>query len=150
MFEIERDGYLISDDPKRLDQEAIYAYLRRSYWAEARLPHTQRLANDNSLCLGLYLGKEQAGFARVVTDYATFAYLCDVYVEDAHKSRGLGKWLMEAVHAYPRLQGLRRWSLATRDAHGLYEHFGWRALHHPERWMEKFDGAANPPAEAAS
>jgi len=148
MFETERDGYQISDDPQRLDQEAVYAYLRRTYWADSRLPHTQRLANDNSLCLGLYRGKEQVGFARVVTDCATFAYLCDVYVEEAHKGRGLGKWLMEAVHAHPRLQGLRRWALATRDAHGLYEQFGWRALAHSERWMEKFDAAANPPKAA--
>jgi len=151
MFELERDGYRLSDDPRRLDEGAIFAYLKRTYWAGTREPHTQRLANRNSLCLGLYHGAAQVGFARVITDYATFAYLCDVYVEDAHQGRGLGKWLVEAVHAHPRLQGLRRWSLATRDAHGLYEQFGWRRIPKTdERWMEIYDGAANPPPPAAA
>jgi GNAT superfamily N-acetyltransferase len=143
-FALEKDGYRLSDDPALLDQPAIYAYLKRSYWASTREPHTQSIANRNSLCLGLYQGQAQVGFARVVTDYATFAYLCDVYIDDAHQGRGLGKWLVETLHAHPRLQGLRRWTLATRDAHGLYEQFGWRALAHTERWMEIFDGDANP------
>lgn len=147
MFEIERDGYCVSDDLRRLDETAVYDCLRRSYWANSRAAHTQRLANRNSLCLGLYRDSQQVGFARVITDYATFAYLCDVYVEDAHQGRGLGKWLVEAVHGHPRLQGLRRWSLATRDAHGLYEQFGWRRIPPTDgRWMEKFDNNANPPA----
>ena len=151
MFEIERDGYSISDDPQRLDEAAIYANLHETYWASTRTPGTQRLANRNSLCLGLYQGAKQVGFARVITDSATFAYLCDVYVEPAHRGRGLGKWLMEAVHAHPRLQGLRRWSLATRDAHGFYEQFGWRRVPPTDtRWMEKFDAGANPPGEAAA
>ena len=149
-FTVEKDGYTISDDPARLDQAAIYAYLRQSYWAKSRLPHTQELANRNSLCLGLYMGAEQIGFARVVTDYATFAYLCDVYVEQAHQSRGLGKWLMQVVHEYPRLLGLRRWALATLDAHALYVQFGWTPLANTDRWMEKFDPLANPPLAIAS
>lgn len=145
-FEDRRDGYLISDDPARLDFEAIYAELSRSYWADTRQRHTQDIANRNSFCLGLYQDAAQVGFARVITDYATFAYLCDVYVVAAHQGKGLGTWLMQTLHAHPRLQGLRRWSLATRDAHGLYARFGWVALANTGRWMEKFDHQANPPA----
>ena len=149
VFERERAGYVISDDPSRLDHEAIYAYLSRSYWAGNRQRHTQDLANRNSFCLGLYHASGQVGLARVVTDYATFAYLCDVYVLEAHQGRGLGKWLIECLHAHPRLQGLRRWSLATRDAHGLYAPHGWTPLANTARWMEKFDHEANPPEPPA-
>jgi len=144
-FEVRRDGYLISDDPALLDFDAIYAELSRSYWADTRQRHTQDLANRNSFCLGLYLEQAQVGFARVITDHATFAYLCDVYVIAGHQGRGLGRWLMECLHAHPRLLGLRRWSLATRDAHGLYARFGWTPLANTGRWMEKFDHQANPP-----
>lgn len=149
LFERERDGYLVSDDLARLDDAAIFAFLSRSYWAANRQRHTQDLANRNSLCLGLYQGTVQVGFARVVTDYATFAYLCDVYVLEAHQGRGLGKWLIECLHAHPRLQGLRRWSLATRDAHGLYAPQGWTPLANTARWMERFDNDANPPLSGA-
>lgn len=144
-FALEKDGYTLSDDAALLDQDAIYAYLGRSYWADTRQAHTQLIANRNSLCIGLYRGRAQVGFARVVTDYATFAYLCDVYVEDAHQGRGLGRWLVASLQAHPRMQGLRRWALATRDAHGLYQRSGWRPLAHAERWMEIYDGSANPP-----
>lgn len=146
VFERHRDGYIVSDDQSRLDGEAIHAFLSRSYWAGSRQRHTQDLANRHSQCFGLYTGSVQVGFARVVTDYATFAYLADVYVLEAHRGKGLSKWLMQCVHEHPRLQGLRRWSLATRDAHGLYEQFGWtRIPSTDQRWMEKFDTAANPP-----
>lgn len=143
-YRCEREGYAISDDPARLDSDAIFAYLSRSYWAGNRQRHTQDIANHNSLCLGLYASSEQVGFARVVTDYATFAYLCDVYVLEAHQGKGLGKWLIECLHAHPRLQGLRRWSLATLDAHGLYAQQGWMPLANVGRWMERFDNEANP------
>ena len=149
-FHIEKDGYSISDDPARLDQAAIFTYLSKCYWANSRLAHTQEIANSNSLCLGVYKDSVQIGFARAVTDYATFAYLCDVYIEDSHQGRGLGKWLMQTLRNHPRLQGLRRWSLATRDAHSLYAPFGWTPLAHAERWMEKFDNNANPPLSAAT
>ena len=145
-FEAQRDGFRISDDPALLDNAAIWSWLSRSYWASGRLRHTQDAANRNSLCFGVYEGAAQIGFARVVTDYSTFAYLGDVYVVESHQRRGLGKWLVECVHAHPRLQGLRRWSLATRDAHGLYTQFGWTPLADTSRWMEKFDYHANPPA----
>lgn len=149
MFQLERDGYCVSDDAQRLDQAAIYDNLRRTYWAKERQPHTQLVANRNSLCLGLYHGSKQVGFARAVTDYATFAYVADVYVEEGHQGRGLGKWLVQALQEHPRLQGLRRWSLATLDAHGLYAQFGWQPMAHPERWMERYDPAANPPKAVA-
>lgn len=144
-YQLERAGYCISDEPARLDGDAIYAYISQSYWASTRQRHTQDLANRNSLCLGLYQGEAQVGFARVISDYASFAYLCDVYVLPAHQGKGLGKWLVQCLHAHPRLQGLRRWSLATADAHGLYAQNGWLPLAHTERWMEKFDNDANPP-----
>ena len=140
-----RGAFILSDDPVRLDGAAIHAYLSRSYWAASRSRATQDLANANSLCFGLYREADQIGFGRVVTDYASFAYLADVYVLEPFQGQGLGRWLVEGIHAHPRLQGLRRWSLATRDAHGLYARFGWTALAHTERWMEKFDNDANPP-----
>lgn len=143
-FELERDGYLLSDDPARLDLDCIHNFLRDSYWAGSRSRETQAEANRNSLCFGLYQGTAQVGFARVVSDYASFAYLADVFVLEAHRGRGLAGWLMQGIHAHPRLQGLRRWSLATRDAHGLYTRHGWAPVARPEIWMEKFDDRANP------
>jgi len=146
----DKDGYTLSDDPALLDQGAIFAALKRSYWAGAREAHTQLIANRNSLCVGVYRDGKQVGFARVVTDCATFAYLCDVYIDDAHRGRGLGKWLVDGVQAHPRLQGLRRWTLATRDAHGLHAQFGWKPLANTDRWMERYDAAANPPESAVN
>ncbi|MDP3856775.1 MAG: GNAT family N-acetyltransferase [Stagnimonas sp.] len=140
----ERNGYTLSDDPARLDLAVIHGFLRDSYWANSRSEATQTRANQNSLCIGLYRGAEQVGFARVISDYASFAYLCDVFVLEAHRGRGLGDWLIAGVQAHPRLQGLRRWSLATRDAHGLYARHGWTPLPTPEIWMQKFDDQANP------
>jgi GNAT superfamily N-acetyltransferase len=149
-FTLERDGYRLSDDATLLDEDTIFASLKRSYWAQSREPNTQRIANRNSLCFGVYREEKQIGFARVVTDYATFAYLADVYIDDAHQGHGLGKWLVQSIHAHPRLQGLRRWTLATRDAHGLYAQFGWKPLANPHRWMERYDGDANPPQANAA
>jgi GNAT superfamily N-acetyltransferase len=94
---------------------------------------------QHSLCFGLYFGDEQVGLSRVITDYATFAYLCDVYVLEAHRKQGLSKWLMACVKAHPALQGLRRWLLATRDAHGLYTQFGFTPLEDATKWMEMFN-----------
>jgi GNAT superfamily N-acetyltransferase len=137
MFEtLERDGYSISTDPARLDLDATHAYLVRAYWCEGIPRQTMERAIANSLCFGLFRGKDQVGLARVVTDSATFAYLCDVYVLEDHRGKGLAKWLMECVMAHPALQGLRRFSLATRDAHNLYRQFGFRELSKPESMME--------------
>jgi GNAT superfamily N-acetyltransferase len=132
----ERSEYSISTDRDRLDLDAIHAYLARAYWCEGIPRQTIERAVTNSLCFGLFHGKAQVGLARVITDSATYAYLCDVYVLEAHRGRGVAKWLMECVTAHPALQGLRRFTLATRDAHSLYRQFGFRELSRPESMME--------------
>ncbi len=134
-----RNGeYEIDTDRKRLDLAAIHRFLsKESYWAQNRTLEQTLTAIENSQCFGLYHGKHQIGFARVVTDRATFAYIGDVYVIDEHRGKGLSKWLMKVIVEQPTLQGLRRWVLATRDAHGLYEQFEFAALRHPDRWMER-------------
>jgi len=131
-----REGFLISTDTSRLDRALIAEFLRGSYWASGIPREIVDRSIENALCFGLYEDSRQIGFARVITDFATFAYLSDVFVLESHRGRGLGIWLMEVVMGHPALQNLRRWMLATRDAHGLYEKFGWRPLSHPERIME--------------
>jgi GNAT superfamily N-acetyltransferase len=134
-----KSGYQISTDKNLLDVDAIYKYLNEeSYWAKGIAFERLRKAVDNSLCFGVYKHGEQAGFARVVTDEATFAYLCDVFILPAHRRNGLSKWLMQTIMEYPGLQGLRRWSLATADAHGLYAQFGFTQITRPDLWMEVF------------
>jgi GNAT superfamily N-acetyltransferase len=135
--EWKRDGFLITTDPTRLDADAIHAFLHHTYWCENIPRDTVARALHYSLCFGLFGGAAQIGLARVVTDYATFAYLCDVYVLESHRGRGLGKWLIECVMAHPQLQGLRRFNLATRDAHGLYAQFGFQPLRQPDVHMER-------------
>jgi GNAT superfamily N-acetyltransferase len=122
-------GYEISTDPARLDIDAMHAYLARSYWSPGIPRDIVERAARNSLCFGLYerAGGRQVGLTRVVTDHATFAYLCDVYVLEDHRGKGLSKWLMREVMAHPALAGARRAMLGTRDAHGLYARFGFRA-----------------------
>jgi GNAT superfamily N-acetyltransferase len=130
-------NYEISTDPTRLDLEAVQAYLARSYWSPGIPREVVERAAANSLCFGLYHDKEgQVGFARVVTDRATFAYLADVYVLEAHRGKGLSKWLMTTIVEHTELQGLRRFMLATKDAHGLYAQFGFAPLANPARMME--------------
>jgi GNAT superfamily N-acetyltransferase len=134
-----RGAYAISTDPARLNIAMIHEYLSTSsYWAAGRPLEVVRRGIENSLPFGVFQGTEQAGFARVVTDYATFAWLADVFVLPAFQGQGLGKWLIGVIVAHPRLQGLRRWVLATKDAHGLYAQFGFMELHAPERFMEPF------------
>jgi GNAT superfamily N-acetyltransferase len=134
-----RGAYAISTDPARLNIAMIHEYLSTSsYWAAGRPLEVVRRGIENSLPFGVFQGTEQAGFARVVTDYATFAWLADVFVLPAFQGQGLGKWLIGVIVAHPRLQGLRRWVLATKDAHGLYAQFGFMELHAPERFMERF------------
>jgi GNAT superfamily N-acetyltransferase len=134
--------YDISTDPSRLQLDAIHAYLTRSYWSPGVPRDVVARAIANSMCFGLYLGEAQVGFARIVTDKASFAYLADVYVLEEHRGQGLSKRLIETIQAHPDLQGLRRFLLATRDAHALYAQFGFRPLAAPERMME----VRNPPA----
>ena len=122
----QRDGYTISNDPARLDVDAIHAYLTTSYWAKGIPRATVARSLQHSMGYGLYAPDgAQVGFTRVISDWTTYAYLCDVYVLDAHRGSGLGVWLVETVLAHPELQGIRRLSLTTRDAHGLYEKFGF-------------------------
>jgi ribosomal protein S18 acetylase RimI-like enzyme len=131
-----RGELLISTDRRRLQLEIVHGYLTRSYWAKGVSREVVERAIEYSLCFGLYDGQAQVGFARVVTDRATFAYLSDVFVLESHRGRGLGKWLVEFVLAHPDLQGLRRFVLATWDAHGLYARYGFRPLARPETYME--------------
>ena len=140
IFETQKDNYIISTDPARLDIDAITAMLTRAYWAQGRTHEMIARYVQHSLVFGIYYENQQIGLARIVSDYTTFAWLCDVFIHEDHRGKGLGKWLMETIHSHPDLQGLRRWLLATRDAHGLYEQFGWTPLDNPERWMNKFNG----------
>lgn len=143
-YELHRDAYTLSTNPARLDVPLIHAYLsEQSYWAQGRSLTTVETSIAHSVCFGVYNGGRQVAFARVVTDYATFAWLCDVFVLESERGQGLGKWLVQSVVAHPDLQGLRRLLLATRDAHDLYRRYGgFELLPNPERWMVR----VNPPA----
>lgn len=130
--------FTISTDRDRLQLDAIHKFLtEESYWAKTRTREQTETAIKNSLPFGVYKGENLIGFARVVTDYATFAYLGDVYILEEFRGQGLSKWLMDVIVNHPDLQGFRRWVLATKDAHTLYEKYGFSELKHPERWMEK-------------
>ena len=131
-----RDGFTVSTDPARLDLDAVHAFLTTAYWCAGIPRGTVARALSGSLCFGLYAGERQIGLARVITDAATFAYLCDVYVLPERRGKGLGRWLMECVMAHPDLQGLRRFTLVTRDAHELYRPFGFTEIQNPARHME--------------
>jgi len=134
-----RGDYEISTDPDRLDVAAVHRFLSEdAYWSPGVPLEVVRRSLDGSIVFGVYRGGEQIGMARVVTDRATFAWVCDVFVLPGHRGDGLGKWLMECVKSHPDLQGLRRWLLATRDAHGLYAQFGFVEVA-PGRLMEIVD-----------
>jgi len=133
-----RRQFEISTDKQRMQLDVIHDFLsRESYWAQNRTLEQTRLAIENSLCFGVFAGPRQVAFGRVVTDFATFAYVGDIFVSKEFRGRGLAKWIMQMMVEYPDLQGLRRWVLATRDAHGLYQHFDFAPLRFPERWMER-------------
>jgi len=134
-----RGDYVVSTDRGRLDPGLIHSFLTASYWATGRPLEVIRRSIDNSLPFGVYTGDRQIGFARVVTDYATFAWVADVFILEEFRGQGLSKWLMEVIISHPELQGFRRWVLATRDAHGLYRQFGFAELKQPDRWMERHD-----------
>jgi GNAT superfamily N-acetyltransferase len=136
-LEQRRGAYTLSTDKARLDLGLIHDYLsHRSYWAQGRPFEIVKRSVEHSLCFGVYHGREQAAFARVVTDYATFAWLCDVFVLEAHRGHGLGKWLVECVVAHPDLQTVKQVLLATRDAHEFYRHYGgFEPMPTPEKLM---------------
>ncbi len=141
--ELRQGDYLISDDPARIDVDAIHAFLAQSYWAKDIPREVVARSVANSLCLGIYAADgAQVGLVRVISDYTTFAYLCDVYVLEAHRGLGLSKATMRAYATHPRLQNLRRQHLVTQDAHGLYAQFGFMPVAQPERHMEKRDPEA--------
>lgn len=139
MAEWHHGEFTVSDGQARLDVAAIHAFLSRSYWAENIPLAVVQRSIARSLCFGLYHEREQIGFARLITDRATFAYLADVFVLEAWRGRGLAKFLMRCVRAHPELQGLRRWMLATADAQPFYEQFGFVSPRQPERLMEIVD-----------
>jgi len=129
IFETHREDYLLSTDPGKLDAEMIHQYLSTaSYWAQHIPLDVVRRSLANSFCFGLYHQGKQVGLARLITDKATFAYLCDVFILPEHRGKGLSKWMLSAMHAHPDMQGLRRWLLGTKDAHELYRQFGWTPL----------------------
>jgi GNAT superfamily N-acetyltransferase len=131
-----KKGFMISTDKKLLDVDMIYRYLsEESYWSKHIPFERVKTSIENSMCFGIYKDDKQVGFARMITDKATFAYLCDVFVLEAHRGLSLSKWLVQTILAHPELQGLRRRLLATADAHGLYSQFGFVPLTSPENWM---------------
>ncbi len=138
MSEWLKGEFTISTEKSKLQIGVIQSFFANdSYWAQNRTLEQTKTAIEHSICFGLYHGYTQIGFARVVSDQATFAYIGDVFVLEEFRGKGLSKWLMETILSHPELQGLRRWLLATRDAHGLYEQYGFEPLLHPDRWMEK-------------
>ncbi len=134
-----RDDFTVSCDPAKLDQAVVTGFLAESYWARGIPAATVRRSIEGSLCFALLAGERQIGFARVITDRTTIAYLGDVFVLPEYRGKGLGKWLIGCVLAHPQLQGLRRWVLVTADAHGLYQQFGFKPLARPEGFMERHD-----------
>jgi GNAT superfamily N-acetyltransferase len=134
---LSRGEFTLSCDPAAQQPERIHAYLTQSYWAEGISLALVKKSLEHSLCFGVFTGGEQIGLARVITDRATYAYLCDLYILEAYRGRGLATWLMESILAHPELQGLRRFALATRDAHKLYERHGFTPVAKPQALMER-------------
>lgn len=141
--------YEISTDARRLDVKAIHTFLTGTYWSPGIPLEVVQRAVANSVCVGAYEATSQVGFARMVTDQATFAYLADVYVLEAHRGKGLSKRMISALLELPALQGLRRMMLATRDAHGLYAGFGFTPLTNPSRFMERHNPNAYAPTPSS-
>lgn len=138
-IEHRKGEFVLSTDPARLDLDVIHGFLTASYWAKGIPRDTVARSIENSLCFGVYANGKQIAFSRVVSDFATYAYLGDVFVIDEYRGKGVGKWMMECIRQHPQLHGLRRWTLLTRDAHGLYQQFGFTPLAKPDRYMELHD-----------
>lgn len=136
----EKDDFYITTDFKNIDIDAVCLLLSKSYWASSRPRDVIIKSLENSLCFSLFYKDKQIGFIRVTTDCATFAYLCDVIIDENYRNNGLGKWFIECMFKHPDLQNLRRWCLITRDAQEFYKKFGFNSLSNPERYMEIFNG----------
>jgi GNAT superfamily N-acetyltransferase len=132
-----RNGFELSTDPARMDLDTVHGFISQSYWGRGRSRDVMRRAMENAICFGVFREGVQVAFARVVTDRAVFAYLADVFVQPAWRGQGLSKWILEAVNAHPDLQGIKRFLLETRDAHGLYEQFGFKPPADPKVYMER-------------
>jgi len=139
LMEARKGEFLLSTDRERLDLDVIHGFLTASYWAAGISREIVARSIENSLCFGVYTEGKQVAFARVISDFATYAYIGDVFVIEAFRGHGMGKWMMECIMKHPSLQGLRRWTLLTRDAHGLYAQFGFAPLQKPESYMELHD-----------
>jgi ribosomal protein S18 acetylase RimI-like enzyme len=135
-IEERRGEFFLSTDRARLDLDAIHGFLSESYWAKGIPREVVARSVENSVCFGVYKYDQQVGFARAISDFATYAYIADVFVLEGFRGHGLGKWMMEAIFRHPQLQGLRRWSLVTRDAHSLYQPLGFTPLMKPDNYME--------------
>jgi N-acetylglutamate synthase-like GNAT family acetyltransferase len=135
--EWKKEDYLVSTDKTKIDIAVVHHFLSQSYWAEGIPVEVVKQSIDNSLCFVLYHQQKLIGFARVISDFATFAYLADVFILPDKRGKGLSKWLMKIIIEHPQLQGLRRFTLATKDAHGLYAQFGFTPFDKPERWMQR-------------
>jgi GNAT superfamily N-acetyltransferase len=129
-------NFSICTDKSKLDIDYIHGVLSKMYWSENIPKETVQRSINGSFCFAVYDEEKQIGFARVITDCSTFGYLGDVFIDEAYRGRGLGKWLIQTILAHPDLQGLRRWLLATRDAHSLYASVGFTKLTNPERFMQ--------------
>lgn len=135
-FELKQHDLILSSDKSRLDLDFIHSFLSRSYWSEGIPKETLIKGIENSLSLGLYKNEQQIGFCRLITDYASFAYLADVFIIEKERGHGYGEWMINSLKGIPSLQGLRRWMLATKDAHPLYLKAGWKELENPNLFME--------------
>ena len=134
-YTVTKDDYIISTDKSKIDIEYVHQFLANSYWSPGVPIETVKRAMENSLSFGVYENGSQVGYARMITDKATFAYLADVFIDEEYRGKGLGKWFVKMILAHPGLQGLRGIMLATRDAHKLYEQLGFRGIPNPERYM---------------
>ena len=135
----QKENFIVSTDKSSLDLQYIHEFISHSYWAAGIPIETLQKSIEGSMCFGLYDDGKQIGFARVITDKATFGYLADVFVDERYRGKGLAIWMMSAIMSHPELQGFRNWMLGTRDAHGLYRKFGFTQLDQPERIMRKND-----------
>jgi GNAT superfamily N-acetyltransferase len=137
IIETSRNAFTISNDPARLDMDAIHDFLSRAYWANTRPRERTETAFKHSLAFGIYEKRKQIGVARIITDYSVFAYLCDFFIHEDYRMQGLGKWALETILDHPDLKDIRRWLLVTDDAHGLYRQFDFEGIPDPEKWMQR-------------